>query len=118
AASVPELASVNWYGSDGVALSEVLLDSDAAVDFAIQVGYPNPLFGLEEGAREVWEPLSQRIQSRTGLDVDAFALAVYDAAWVAAQAAVAAGGTGDITALRTAFAAAASSHYGATGWTV
>ncbi|HWV58870.1 MAG TPA: ABC transporter substrate-binding protein [Longimicrobiales bacterium] len=118
ASTIPVLSSVRWYGSDGVALSDALLSDDDAADFAIEVGYPNPLFGLEEGASDIWAPLSARIQAITGLEPDAFALAVYDAAWVAARAAIAAGGAGNINALKAAFVATAANHFGATGWTV
>lgn len=113
----PVLGSVRWYGSDGVALSAALLGSTAA-DFAIRVGYPNPLFGLDAGAREIWEPLVERITARTGLVPDAFALAVYDAVWVVARGYVASGATVNAEQLREAFTIAASTHYGATGWTV
>lgn len=116
AAEVPLLASVPWYGSDGVALSDALVNDDAAAEFAIQVGYPNPLFGLEEASRQIWEPLANRIRSKTGLDPDAFALAVYDAAWVATKAIVAAG-IANPFALADAFVAAAENHHGATGLT-
>src|SRR5262249_33060700 len=49
------LASTRWYGSDGVALSGVLLSDPVAATFAERVGYPNPLFGLDEAAAVEWE---------------------------------------------------------------
>jgi branched-chain amino acid transport system substrate-binding protein len=114
----PTLGTVRWYGSDGVAQSEVLLEDPQAVEFAMRTGYPNPLFGRDEGAREIWEPLIERITARTGLVPDAFALAVYDAVWVVARGYVASGATTDIERLKHAFVTAAVTHYGATGWTV
>lgn len=118
AATDPVLGSLRWYGSDGVALSDALLGSAQAADFAIRVGYPNPISGLEEGARELWEPLAARIRARTNLDPDAFALAVYDAVWVTALAYVTTGPAPGIDALKQAFGEAAARHFGATGWTV
>ena len=117
AATDPVLGTVRWYGSDGVALSDALLNNTQAAEFAIRVGYPNPIFGLEEGAREVWEPLSARIRSRANLAPDAFALAVYDAVWVAAKAYLATGTSPDAAELKQAFTATAGTHFGATGWT-
>lgn len=118
AQSDPLLGSVRWYGSDGVAHSVALLNNPQAVDFAIRTGYPNPVFGLDEGARDIWEPLVQRIRTRTNLEPDAFALAVYDAVWVVARGYVASGAPLDVARLKKAFTTAAATGYGATGWTV
>ena len=114
----PVLGSVSWYGSDGVALSEAILSNSRAVAFAIHTGYPNPIFGLDEGARDIWEPLVQRIRARTNLEPDAFSLAVYDAIWVVARGYIASGAPQDIEKLKQAIMTAAASGYGATGWTV
>lgn len=114
----PVLGSVAWYGSDGVALSDAVVGSPQTAQFAVSVGYPNPIFGPDEGARDIWEPLSARIRARTNLEPDGFALAVYDAVWVVARAYIASGATEEIEKLKEAFTTAASSGYGATGWTV
>lgn len=114
----PVLGSVRWYGSDGPARSEALLGNSRAVEFATRVGFPNPVFGLEEGAKEIWEPLAGRIRARTNLEPDAFALAVYDAVWVVARGYIASGATRDIEKLKHAFTTAAATGYGATGWMV
>ena len=118
AADDPVLGSVRWYGSDGVALSEALIGDPQAVEFAVRTGYPNPIFGRDEGARDIWEPLVERIRARTDLEPDAFALAAYDAVWVVARGYIASGATQDIQKLERAFTTAAASGYGATGWTV
>jgi branched-chain amino acid transport system substrate-binding protein len=111
------LGSVHWYGGDGTARAEVLLRSPEAAEFATRVGYPNPIFGLEEGARDIWAPLAARIRARSNTEPDAFALAIYDAVWVVARGYVASGATLSIEQLKKAFTTAASTHYGATGWT-
>jgi branched-chain amino acid transport system substrate-binding protein len=118
AADDPVLGTVRWYGSNGVALSDALVSDPRAAEFAIRTDYPNPVFGREEGARAIWEPLAAQIHARTGLEPDGFALAVYDAVWVVARAYVASGATRDIDRLKQAFITAAASGYGATGWTV
>jgi branched-chain amino acid transport system substrate-binding protein len=114
----PVLGSVRWYGSDGVARSEALLKSPEAIAFAIRTGYPAPLFGLDEGAHDIWQPLAERVRARCGREPDAYALAIHDALWVAARAYVASGAPLDLERLKHAFTTAAASHYGATGWTV
>ena len=70
------------------------------------------------GAREVWGPLVEQIRARTGHEPDGFALAAYDAVWVAARGYTASGATQDIERLKHAFTTAAATHYGATGWAV
>jgi branched-chain amino acid transport system substrate-binding protein len=111
------LRSVRWYGSDGAANSAALLRDPRAAAFAVHVRYPTPLFAVEEGARDIWAPLAERIRARTGHVPDAYALTVYDAVWVVARGYVASGATRDIEKLKHAFTTAASTHYGATGWT-
>jgi branched-chain amino acid transport system substrate-binding protein len=117
-AADPVLGTVRWYGSNGVALSDALVSDPTAAEFAIYAGYPNPVFGRDEGAREVWGPLVEQIRARTGHEPDGFALAVYDAVWVAARGYTASGATQDIERLKQAFTTAAATHYGATGWAV
>lgn len=115
AAADPTLASVRWYGSDGVALSPALL-TPAAAAFAEAVGYPNPIFGLDDSARDTWRPVADRIRARSGLKPDAFALAVYDAVWIAAHAYAASDGRPSLPDLQERFEAAAATYHGTTGW--
>jgi len=118
AAADPVLASVRWYGADGIAQSSALLARPAAVAFAEKVSFPAPLFGLDPSAQVKWQPLAARIKARAGADPDAFALAVYDAVWVAAQAYLASPRAVSADELAARFVATAGSFYGATGWTV
>jgi len=117
AAADPTLVSVRWYGSDGVANSGALLANATTVEFSEQVGYASPLFGLDDAASARYAPIVQRIRARTGQEPDAFALAVYDAVWIVAQAYLAGDDFPSITALRQRFPAAAEAHFGTTGWT-
>lgn len=117
AAADPVLASVRWYGADGIAGSTALLARPAAVSFAQKVGYPAPIFGLDPSSADKWGPIAARIQARSGVAPDAFALGVYDAVWVAALAYLASDRPAKIEELSANFQTAASSFYGATGWT-
>jgi len=111
------LASVRWYGADGIAQSGALLANPAAMAFAETVGFPSALFGLDFTAQQSWQPLATRIQQRAGSAPDAFALAVYDAVRVAALAYLASPSGVDVDSLASRFAEAAESYHGATGWT-
>lgn len=112
------LGSVRWFGGNGVALSNALLVNDKVTQFAIRTGFASALFGLDEGARDIWAPLQDRIRARVDHDPDAFAYAVYDAVWAVARGYIASGATEDREKLKRAFTTAAASGYGATGWTV
>lgn len=117
AAADPVLSSVRWYGTDGTALNEPLRTNAVAAAFAKNVNFWTPTPGVDEGARARWEPVAARIASKAGAQPDAFALAVYDAVWLAAQAYLATGGTGHPQALKSSLVLAADGFYGASGWT-
>jgi branched-chain amino acid transport system substrate-binding protein len=117
AAADPVLSSVRWYGTDGTALNEPLRTNAVAAAFAKKVNFWTPTPGVDDGAKARWEPVATRIASKAGAQPDAFALAVYDAVWLAAQAYLAAGGTGHTAALKSALVTAADGFYGASGWT-
>jgi branched-chain amino acid transport system substrate-binding protein len=112
------LAAVRWYGSDGTALSSVLLNDPVAAAFAKSVGYPNPLFGLEATATVKWQPIAQRIQQKTGNVPESFALGIYDAVWVIAKTLASHRGKVRVETFTQAFPHEASSFFGTTGWTV
>jgi branched-chain amino acid transport system substrate-binding protein len=116
AANSPILSGVKWYGGDGVVQSQALQDDLPAAQFAATVGFPCPTFGLDASARAIWEPLSTRIQNKTGFAPDAFGLAAYDATRVAAIANLEASIHAGINARRAALTATANRHFGATGW--
>lgn len=117
AATDPVLASVRWYGGDGIAQSGALLTRPAAVAFAETVGFPAALFGLDPSAAGDRQVLAARIQHRAGSDPDAFALAVYDATRVAALAYLASPRRVEVDSLAARFVQAAGTYHGATGWT-
>lgn len=113
----PVLSSVRWYGTDGTALNEPLRTNAVAAAFAKKVSFWTPTPGVDNGASARWAPIAARIAAKANAQPDAFALAVYDGVWLAAQAYLAAGGKGHTAALKTALISAADGFYGASGWT-
>ena len=109
------LTSVRWYGSDSVALSEELIADDTAADFAVRVGYPNPILGLRDEDRSMWEPVIETVEDEIGRRPDTFALAAYDALVVLHRAMESAGADADADAVGAAFVSAAEEHIGLTG---
>ncbi len=112
------LGSVRWYGTDGTALNEPLRTNAVAAGFATKVNFWTPTPGVETETAVRWQPIATRIAAKaSGAQPDAFALAVYDAVWITAQAYLAAGGKGQVPALKSAIVTAANGFFGASGWT-
>jgi branched-chain amino acid transport system substrate-binding protein len=115
----PVLSAVRWYGGDGTALSTAITGNAGAADFAIATKYFAPSFGLPEEAAAKWEPLMAKIEARTGITPDAFALAAYDAMWVMAMTyASFPYMQPEFAKLKSEFATQAGMYYGATGSTL
>ena len=114
-ANDPALTSVPWYGSDSVALSEELVADPVAAEFAVEVGYPNPVLGLRAQDRDMWQPVSDAVEEEIGRRPDTFALAAYDALVVMHMAIESAGVDADAEDIGAAFVTAAASHTGLTG---
>lgn len=108
----PILSSVGWYGSDGIALSQVLTGNTSAALFAIKVGLVSPVYG---GNAEQQAVIEQRIQIKTGRQPEAFALAAYDAVWVAALTCVTTSASNDPAILKKALLQTANFYAGVTG---
>lgn len=117
ASTIPELSRVKWYGSDGAALSQVLISNSVASDFAIKADYPCPIFGLDNRASEKWMPIKKIIQDKTGIEPDAFSLSSYDALWLIVNAQTLNNYSADINKIKSAFTQSAANYYGLTGWT-
>ena len=111
-----DLAAIRWYGADGVAQSRALVDDAAAAAFGVKTAFTAPNVGLDEAARDVWQPVSDQIRERIGFTPDAYALSVYDAAWVAILSAVEV--ENDETFLRDAFSRNVQRYWGLTGPTI
>lgn len=117
AAANTTLSSTRWYGSDGVALSAVLIGDASAADFAASVYYPNPTFGLDDALQNLWQPVANAIEARTGITPDAFALSAYDALFVVERALRVTGNLKDFASFKSAFVDAANNYSGITGST-
>src|SRR5437870_4836443 len=111
------LLNTAWYGSDGVALSAVLPADPVAAAFAAGVGYPNPIFGLDDALQNEWQPIADEIETQTGIVPDAFALSAYDALFVVQRALEDVGDLRNFAAFKAAFVDEANAYEGVTGST-
>ena len=117
AAADTDLSKVRWYGSDGITQSPVLLADAKAAAVAESAGFPAPAPGLDDAAKDIWGPLSERIASRTGSVPDAYSLGAYDALWVSVLATLQAEERRGDRILARALTANANRYWGATGAT-
>ena len=113
AQNYPNLSKVKWYGSDGTAVNQELISNEQAAQFAVRVGYPNPI--VSEVLTEKSELIKQQIREKIERDPDVYSLVAYDALWVATKAYLA---TGEKTpdALKKAVRQEAKQYTGVTGW--
>lgn len=110
------LSNIKWFGGDGAVLSAAFTNDPVVADFAIKTGFFAPSFGLPTATEAQWKPIAARIKAKTGAEPDAFALAVYDAAWTIAYTLEATNGTTtDIANLKNKIVEQANLHVGVGG---
>jgi branched-chain amino acid transport system substrate-binding protein len=112
-----QLQALKWYGSDSVAQSKDLLENKTAAAFAIATGYPNPILGVSDSDKAMWQPVSDRIKQKIGRVPDAFALASHDALTVGYRALTKNGSGNNVASLKQTLAATAADYHGLTGAT-
>lgn len=116
AAATPALAEVPWYGGDGSARGQAIIDDEDAAAFAADVeGFPSPLLILSKKVLKNAADTIEEIEESSGEEPDAFALAAYDALQIAVDAVGEAGVDAQGPDVRTAFADAADGYDGITG---
>lgn len=110
-----DLASLRWYGGDGVVQSQALLAKSTVANFAAATQFTAPNVGLDDATKDVWKPVSDAIQARVGFAPDAYSLSVYDAAWVIALSFIEIHGSSDLR--RESFVRNIQRYWGLTGST-
>jgi branched-chain amino acid transport system substrate-binding protein len=115
AGNYSHLKSISWYGSSAFAQNASLVADTAASGFAFSHFLPCPIFGLDEGAKDKWQPLKDRIRAGTGHDPDVYALTAYDAVWVGVQTCLATGADPGISTFKAAFIQESANYYGVSG---
>lgn len=116
AASDEVLTSVNWYGGDGVVLSEALVNNAAATSFAYKTSFFAPNFGLPVQDHPDLDRISSAIVTESGIEPDAYALSVYDALWVIGKTlAIHKNVLSDYEKLKQAIAIESNQFFGITG---
>ena len=115
AGNFPNLGNVAWYGNSAFAQNALVLADTTAASFAWRHGFPCPVYGLDDAARDKWQPLVSRVQGLTGQVPDVYAITAYDACWVAVLAYLRTGPAPSVAFLKSVFTSEAGNFFGASG---
>jgi branched-chain amino acid transport system substrate-binding protein len=112
AADYPELAKVRWFGSDGTAKLEEVLQDPKVARFVAEVKWLSPLFAPSENEKA--KRAIEYVKQKLGREPDAYALAAYDILWVYALTLLQVQKV-DADLIRKVMPEVARSYYGAIG---
>lgn len=116
AASRQGLGINKWIGSSALGRDVRLLAEEPVVKFLHEVGLPCAVFGIDEQAHSIWQPISDKVKAKIGRDADSYSLAAYDGLWLAAYTLLDAG-SDDPETLRNVLMHNSTTYFGASGWT-
>ena len=106
---------VAWYGSSGFSQNGAAIADTNAARFAYTHGFSCPIYGLDEAARNKWQPLVSAITAEIGRVPDVYAVTAYDALWVTAMTLLKTGPSPTLPFIRTTFITEADNYFGASG---
>jgi len=113
-----ELSSIRWFGSDGIANASSLVENSTAAEFACKTKLICPIYGVLPGQlirnMSDYENVIEEIKKQTGSSPSGYALASYDALWIASESSIL-GGSGNISQLKEALINIANRFTGITG---
>lgn len=104
------VSEVKWYGSDGTAFNDDILNNKEAASFAMKTGFVNPFYSIEI------KDIEERVKAREGT-VHAFGIIAYDALWLATLTFIDSNKSADISVLKKTLIKTAASLNGASGLT-
>lgn|GEM_PF-524246 len=106
------VSNVKWYGSDGTALDNNLINDREAARFAVKTRFSNPSFSIEN--KEKYRRLEEKAKARVGMSY-LYAFTAYDALWLSTLTYIASNKSSDVNILKKTLVNTASSYDGATG---
>ena len=112
------LNNVYWYGGSAFAQNVSVLNDTNAALFAYTHGFPCPVFGLDDAAKNKWQPLIERMRVQLGRMPDVYAVTAYDALWVSVRTYLSTGLSPDIRLLKEVYTMESYNFFGASGNTL
>ena len=105
------------YGASAFAQNATLLANATAAEYAYRSKIQCPVFGFDESASDIYEPIQTRITAAIGAKASIYALAAYDILWVTVLTSVTEKPGTDFAAFKSHFMETAGGYFGATGRT-
>ncbi|WP_319508787.1 ABC transporter substrate-binding protein [uncultured Methanolobus sp.] len=116
AQTYPALSEVDWYGTDGIALNNGLINDDNAADFAATTNLKAPMYGYVR-QNDRYQEIAPRIEEQLGRIPESYALTTYDACWIATFVDLDALPDDD-ESIKMAMDTITETYYGISGWTI
>jgi branched-chain amino acid transport system substrate-binding protein len=109
--------NIRFYGASAFAQSTALIDNEIAAEFAIASDLQCPVFGFDEAASNIYEPIQVRIINEIGTKASIYALAAYDILWTTIISSLTLKKQPEFEVFKAHFIETAGDYYGATGRT-
>ncbi|AKB79253.1 Branched-chain amino acid ABC transporter, amino acid-binding protein [Methanosarcina horonobensis HB-1 = JCM 15518] len=111
------LSEVKWYGTDGIALNKELINDNNAASFAAAVNVSAPMYGyLNDNKRS--KAIELKIEEQLGRLPESYALAAYDALWIATYVYQDPISSDNDEIIKMAMTSNTDRYHGISGWTI
>lgn len=116
AQNYPALSDVDWYATDGIALNNELITDEDAAAFAATTNVKAAMYGYVR-ANDMYQIVGPEIEEELGRMPDSYALAAYDALWLATFVDLDSIPEND-DSVKLAMTSLTNTYYGVSGWTI
>nr|WP_321496795.1 ABC transporter substrate-binding protein [uncultured Methanolobus sp.] len=116
AQNYPALTGIDWYATDGIALNNELIIDEQAATFAATTNIKAAMYGYVR-ANDLYQVVGPEIEEELGRMPDSYALAAYDALWLATFVDLDSIPENDAS-VKLAMTSLTNTYYGVSGWTI
>lgn len=108
---------IRIYGASAFAQSAALVANSNAAEYARKSKLQCPVFGFDEAASNIYEPIQSQIENVIGSRASIYAIAAYDILWTTVMSSLTQQAQPDFASFKAHFIETAADYYGATGRT-
>jgi len=108
---------IKIYGASAFAQSSTLIANNTAAEFSAGSNLQCPVFGFDEAASNIYEPIQSQIISLIGTKASIYAFTAYDILWTTVLSSLTQQINPDFATFKAHFIETAGDYYGATGRT-
>jgi len=110
-------ADIRIYGASAFAQSATLVANNSGAEYARLSKLQCPVFGFDEAASNIYEPIQSRIKNAIGTKASIYAIAAYDILWTTVMSSLTQQAQPGFASFKSHFIETAAGYYGATGRT-